>query len=87
MCDRDKVLVAPWFATEFEPGLIERCAEGLTEERCRVFVGSKEGMEGGEGWGLRERYYGTEYSVGRFEGVAKEVCRGWVVLPDFASSA
>lgn len=67
---RDKLLAGPYFATEFDAALIQRCVDGLTPVQCRVFVGSKKPLPEREGWGLRETYYSTEYSIGPLEVVA-----------------
>lgn len=68
-----KVLVGPWFADEFDEARVVECLEGLVSERCRVFVGSKEPLEGREGWSEREEYYGTEYEIRLLQVDLKEV--------------
>ncbi|KAK4699534.1 insulysin, partial [Phenoliferia sp. Uapishka_3] len=67
--DREKILVGPYFQTDFLPEQIKEYLSGLVEERCRVFVGSKEVLEGGVAWDQVEKYYGTEYGVGALSGV------------------
>ncbi|KAL8277256.1 hypothetical protein RQP46_010325 [Phenoliferia psychrophenolica] len=67
--DREKILVGPYFATDFEPKQITDYLALLVEDRCRVFVGSKEELVGGVKWDQREQYYGTEYGVSPLTGV------------------
>lgn len=69
----DKVLVGPWFAEEFDEARVKECLEGLVSERCRVFVGGKEPLEGREGWSEKEEYYGTEYEIRPLQVDVKEV--------------
>jgi insulysin len=57
----ERVLVGPWFATEFDEKAIAECLKRLTAEGCRVLVGSKEPLEGRGDWSEREQYYGTEF--------------------------
>ncbi|BGP22999.1 a-pheromone processing metallopeptidase ste23 [Rhodotorula toruloides] len=61
--DPDKLLVGPWFATEWDVALIKKTMGYLRADNCRVFVGSKEPLPGREVWKEREKYYGTEYDV------------------------
>ncbi|KAK4053128.1 metalloprotease [Microbotryomycetes sp. JL201] len=57
----EKLLVGPFFATEFDPDLLLKLMRDLQPSNCRVFVGSKEPLSPSEQWEEREAYYGTEY--------------------------
>ncbi|KAM0792534.1 hypothetical protein ACM66B_005203 [Microbotryomycetes sp. NB124-2] len=63
----DKLLVGPFFATEFAPDLLVQLMQGLQPANCRVFVGSKEPLKEGFAWDQQEKYYGTEYSIKDFD--------------------
>ncbi|KAK4058714.1 metalloprotease [Microbotryomycetes sp. JL221] len=56
----NKILIGPYFATEFNSELLIDLLARLTPDQCRIFVGSKEPLEHAE-WDQKERYYGTEY--------------------------
>lgn len=83
---RERLLVAPYFATTFDGALIREMADGLVAKRCRVFVGSKEPLEGRGEWDLKEQYYSTEYGVRPLEMAHLKVRRGpfpgLFLLPD-----
>ncbi|GAA6026785.1 hypothetical protein JCM8097_005860 [Rhodosporidiobolus ruineniae] len=57
----EKQLVGPWFATVWDEGVVKKVLEEIKVENCRVFVGSKEPLEGREFWKEKEKWYGTEY--------------------------
>ena len=59
---RERLLVSPYYATEFGPELVRDCLAGLTKERCRVFIGSNVPLDE-RGWDQVEEYYGTEYRI------------------------
>lgn len=65
----EQILVVHFFsATECGSNLItEDCLEFLKAGNCRVFVGTKEPLEGREFWPLKEQHYGTEYEVRRLD--------------------
>ncbi|GAA5879693.1 hypothetical protein JCM8547_008957 [Rhodosporidiobolus lusitaniae] len=59
----ERALVGPWFAMEWDAEVVKKTLEELKFENLRVFVGSKEPLEGREFWKEKEKYYGTEYDV------------------------
>lgn len=59
---RTKLLVGPYFPTEFSPELVKTLVDNLTPDRCRILVGSKDPLPGCE-WNLTEKYYSTEYCL------------------------
>ncbi|GAA6048954.1 hypothetical protein JCM3770_007136 [Rhodotorula araucariae] len=63
----EKMLVGPWFATQWDEALVKETMGHLRAENCRVFVGSKEPLEGRSFWKEIEKYYGTEYDVNPLE--------------------
>lgn len=69
----EKLLVGPWFASEYSEQGIKRCMDDLVQERSRVFVGSKEPLEGRAFWERTEEYYGTEFDIRPLELESSEV--------------
>ncbi|BGP38162.1 metalloprotease [Rhodotorula kratochvilovae] len=63
----EKMLVGPWFATRWDEKLVKETMGYLRAENCRVFVGSKEPLEGRKFWTQTEKYYGTEYNINPLE--------------------
>lgn len=59
---RERLLIGPYFATEFNASLLQECIAGLVQDKCRVFLGSKDPLEGME-WDRVEQYYSTEHSI------------------------
>ncbi|SCV68931.1 BQ2448_1951 [Microbotryum intermedium] len=62
----EKSLSGLWYATKFDEALLRTCAGLLKMDKCRVFLGSREVVEGRE-WDQKERYYGTEYRIDRLD--------------------
>ncbi|GAA5931722.1 uncharacterized protein JCM15063_001550 [Sporobolomyces koalae] len=58
-----KTLIGPWFADKWRPDEIKALLEQLQPKYGRVFVGSKEPIEGREFWQSQEKWYGTEYDI------------------------
>ncbi|GAA5882619.1 hypothetical protein JCM16303_002075 [Sporobolomyces ruberrimus] len=58
-----KTLIAAWFATEWNEDEIRAVLDCVKPELGRVFVGSKEPVEGKEFWKEKEKWYGTEYDI------------------------
>ncbi|KDE02956.1 hypothetical protein MVLG_06522 [Microbotryum lychnidis-dioicae p1A1 Lamole] len=79
----EKILSGPWYATKFDEELFGRYARTLRMERCRIFLGSREVVEGRE-WSQKERYYGTEYRIDRLDDLGFKITttsEGKLALP------
>ncbi|GAA5908366.1 hypothetical protein JCM6882_007915 [Rhodosporidiobolus microsporus] len=59
----EKQLVGPWYAEKWDAQVVKDALDRLTVDNCRVFVGSKEPLEGRGFWKKTEKYYGTEYDT------------------------
>lgn len=59
----EQILSGSILATQFDPDLIAEYLSFLTLERCRVFMGTKQPLEGREDWSLKEPFYGTKYDL------------------------
>ncbi|GAA5854680.1 hypothetical protein JCM5353_000824 [Sporobolomyces roseus] len=62
-----KILVGPWYASEWSEKEIKDILECVRPERGRVFVGSKDPIAGREFWKEKEKWYGTEYSISKLD--------------------
>ncbi|GAA5900202.1 uncharacterized protein JCM6883_002774 [Sporobolomyces salmoneus] len=58
-----KALIAPWFADEWNEKEIREVLDCLKPEKGRVFVGSRDPIEGRGFWKEKEKWYGTEYDI------------------------
>lgn len=61
---RDKVLSAPWVCTQWYPAKTIEMLESMRPENCRIFLATQNEV-GGRTYGLREEWYGTEYTIER----------------------
>ncbi|GAA6006563.1 hypothetical protein JCM11491_005007 [Sporobolomyces phaffii] len=59
----DKTLVAPYFASSWSADEIHEVLECCKPEKGRVFIGSKEPLDGNVFWQQKEKWYGTEYDI------------------------
>jgi insulysin len=60
---REKLLSAPWKSTEWNPRIIrELVEERMRPEECRIMIASQEPVEG-RTYDLKEKWYGTEYTI------------------------
>jgi insulysin len=63
---RDQLFISPYFATEFNPQLIQETLSHLRRDNCRIFIGSQEPLEG-RVWTETEQYYSTEYETRKLD--------------------
>lgn len=59
---RDLLLAAPYIVNEWKPEVIKAVSELLSPKNCRMLIASQKGIDGVE-YELKEKWYGTEYSV------------------------